>query len=112
DSWIGGTGTAPTDNVGMYVTDGGYTADISLAENFKGAQSDNLLFEYVHSGNKEVYIDSIDYATNTFTSVAHGLVNGGRLGLNLLKQIYNVSESPFTKLPVNTMVFSGFHLVN
>lgn len=112
DSWIGGTGTAPTDNVGMYVIDGGYTTDKSLATNFKGAQSDNLIVEYVHSGNKDVYIDSIDYDTNTFTSVGHGLVNGNRLGLNLLKQIYDASQSPFTKLPVNTMVYSGFHVVN
>src|SRR5690606_26963221 len=102
DSWIGGTGTAPTDNVGQYVVDGGYTADKSLATNFKGAQSDNLIAEYVHSGNKEVYIDSIDYTTNTFTSVGHGLVAGNRLGLNLLKQTNDVSQSPFTKLPVNT----------
>lgn len=91
-------------------TDGKVTAvDDTSGE---GDQSDNLLFEYVHSGNKEVYIDSIDYDTNTFTSVGHGLVNGDRLGLNLLKQINDINQSPFTKLPVNTMVSFGFHLVN
>lgn len=112
DSWIGGTGTAPTENIGLYVIDGGYTSDKSLAENFKGAQSDNLIIGYVHSGNKEVYIDSIDYTTNTFTSVGHGLVNGDRLALNLLKQTDDISQSPFTKLPVDIMFYQGFLVVD
>ena len=34
--YIGGTGDKPTANIGQYVIDGGYTADKSLAENFKG----------------------------------------------------------------------------
>lgn len=74
--YIGGTGDKPTQNIGQYVIDGGYTTDKSLATNFKGAQSDNLLFEYVHSGNKEVVIDSYNETNGYFTATNHGLVNG------------------------------------
>ncbi len=42
----------------------------------------NLLAEYVHSGNREVRIERIDYDTNTFYSPNHGLVEGDRLVTN------------------------------
>lgn len=111
DSWIGGTGTAPTDNVGMYVADSGYVADKSLAENFKGAQGDNLIFEYVHSGNKEVYVESIDYTTNTFTSVGHGFTNNQRVCFNV--DVYDVLF-PSAVVPISGLsnVLPVFYIVN
>lgn len=77
--YIGGTGDKPTENIGLYVIDGGYTADKSLATNFKGAQGDNLIFEYTHASNNEVYVESIDYDTNTFYAPNHGITGTGRI---------------------------------
>lgn len=47
-----------------------------------GLRESNLLAEYVHSGNREVRIERIDYETNTFYSPNHGLVEGDRLVTN------------------------------
>ena len=46
--------------------------------------SGEILTTYIHSGNKEVYVTSINYATNTFTSVGHGLVNDDRLFIAMI----------------------------
>lgn len=50
-------------------------------------QDSNLLATYVHSRNKEVYVSSIDYATNTFTSVGHGLINSTKMDNTLMLAI-------------------------
>lgn len=90
--WIGGQGTKPTTNVGQWQTAaGGYTSIPSQANDIKGPPSDNLLAEYVHSGNKEVVIQSYDSATGIFTAPNHGLVNG-RNG-NFV-QNWNVYDNP------------------
>lgn len=47
-------------------------------------QDSNLIYEYVHSGNKEIYIDSIDVENGIFHSVNHGLTNGNRVGVTYI----------------------------
>lgn len=79
--YIGGTGDKPTENIGQYVIDNGYTTDKSLATNFKGDQNDNLIFEYVHSGNKEIHIESYDEVTGIFTATNHGMTTNEVFGL-------------------------------
>lgn len=51
----------------------------------------SLLAEYVHSGNKEVRIERIDYETNTFYSPNHGLVAGDFVFL-VFGEILNFKE--------------------
>ena len=63
------------------------------------AGASNLLYQYIHSGNKEVYISAIDYVTHTFTSVGHGLANGDQLnikiiGEGIIEQIIPFSDNP------------------
>lgn len=101
--YIGGTGTAPTANIGQYVIDGGYTSDKSLATNFKGAQSDNLIVEYIHTSNKEVYISDYDEVTGTFTSVGHGLTLNQQMGfvLNVDSNVF-LTPSSFTNISYGT----------
>lgn len=79
-------------------------------------QDANLLFEYVHSGNKEVNITSIDYATNTFTAPAHGLVNStnavltSRVGLAIKASAGFVIPQNVT--PLTSYPEAGYYVVN
>lgn len=74
------------------------------------AGNTNLLSTYVHSGNKEVYVTSIDYATNTFFKTNHGLVNGNIIAVKILD--YNAIEAI---LPIKNNTsgnVSGYRVVN
>lgn len=106
--YIGGTGDKPTENIGLYVVDNGYTDDKSLATNFKGDQNDNLLFEYIHTSNKEVNVSSVDYEANTFTSVAHGMSTNQRF--------FATIKSTEPEFPTNIMpggiVTREYYIVN
>lgn len=74
------------------------------------AGNTNLLSTYVHSGNKEVYVTSIDYATNTFFKTNHGLVNDDIIAVKILD--YNAIEAI---LPIKNNTsgnVSGYRVVN
>ena len=78
-------------------------------------QDTNLLASYTHSGNKEVYISSIDYTTNTFTSVGHGLINSATL-YNTLMLVINRNETiyPYNVMPFNSadLTVNGLFVIN
>ena len=75
----------------------------------------NLIASYTHTGNKEVHISSIDYATNTFTSVGHGLINSAdntktlMLAINRNATIYPYNVMPFNPIDLTT---DGLFVVN
>lgn len=99
--WIGGTGTKPTQNVGQYVLDNGYTPTKSLASNFKGAQGDNLIAEYTHTSNKEVVISALDITTGIFTAPNHGLANNSGVFPNLNKDVNLLPYQVYPKELIN-----------
>ena len=76
----------------------------------------NLIASYTHSGNKEVYVSSIDYTTNTFTSVGHGLINSAdydktlMLAINRNEAIYPFNVMPFNPTDIDNTV--GLFVVN
>nr|WP_297306427.1 hypothetical protein [uncultured Flavobacterium sp.] len=140
--YIGGTGTKPTENIGMYVLENGYTATKSLATNFKGsvqigsstvvggykigdtltAEEDGTLntkkkeiLKYVHSGNKEVKVLSIDYNTNTFYAPNHGLVNSTSTssldGVSLVVNYSGVAY-PFDFIPFVPNLILPYRIIN
>jgi len=78
-------------------------------------QDTNLLASYTHSGNKEVYISSIDYTTNTFTSVGHGLINSATI-YNKLMLAINRNETiyPYNMMPFNSadLTVNGLFVIN
>ena len=79
-------------------------------------QDNNLLFEYTHSGNKEVNITSIDFATNTFTSPNHGLANTtnavltSRIGIAIKTNVGFVIPQNVT--PFSSYPSVGFYVIN
>ncbi len=99
--WIGGTGTKPTQNVGQFVLDNGYTPTKSLASNFKGEQNDNLIAEYTHTSNKEVVISALDITTGIFTSPNHGLANNSSVFPNLNKDVNSLPYQVYPKELIN-----------
>ena len=64
--------------------------------------SSNLLYQYIHSGNKEVYISAIDYVTHTFTRVGHGLANGDQLNIKIIGEGIIEQIIPFSANPIVT----------
>lgn len=63
ESWIGGTGTAPTEGVGQYISDDGFTSNISEARNLKGRPgnngSNNNAYAYIPAGATTVTVASM-----------------------------------------------------
>lgn len=55
----------------------------------------NNIIEYIHTGNKEVAVSSINYTTNTLTSISHGLVNGDRVAFNKTIDCNILTHTPF-----------------
>lgn len=111
--WTGGTGTKPTTNVGKWLKgDGTYTSVPSEANDLKGASGDNLILEYVHSGNKEALIRSIDYTTNTFTSIGHGFLNNQRVCFSVDLDV----AFPSLVLPISNGLpnngFNWYYIIN
>lgn len=47
----------------------------------RGMASLSPLVTYTHTTNKEVVVSAVDFDTNTFTSVAHGLKNNDEVGV-------------------------------
>lgn len=82
-----------------------------------GAMSGELIADYTHTSNKEVHISSIDYATNTFTSVGHGLSNSVSdrkilmLAINRNELIYPYNVMPFANLE-GYIQSQGFWVIN
>ncbi len=72
----------------------------------------NLLYQYIHSGNIEVYISAIDYVTHTFTSVGHGLENDDRLGLKIIEDGIIENIIPFTDDIPQSSSLTGYYVVN
>lgn len=88
-SWINGTGTAPTDNVGLYLkSDGTYTAVKADAGNFKGEKGNNgIATPNINAGNL------VGRTTVGFGSAEEIAPNG----LTLLSgKVYNAIESGAT----------------
>ena len=91
---------------------GGSTKTLKQVEDM----TSNLLYEYTHSGNIEVQVQSIDYSTNTFTKTAHGIVNGDRLGLRVFGTITDANPIPLifpfsTNIPTSAWD-AGYFVVN
>lgn len=82
-----------------------------------GAMSGELIVDYTHTSNKEVHISSIDYNTNTFTSVGHGLSNSVSafttlmLAINRNELIYPYNVMPFANL-TGYLTHEGFWVIN
>ena len=60
------------------------TGKVVLTAKSNFVENHELLIDYTHSGNKEIYIQSVDVDLNTFTSANHGLSNG-----NILWPVFN-----------------------
>ena len=67
-----------------------------------------LIYEYTHGGNKKVIVEGIDYATNSFISTNHGLVNGDIVGV-VLPQFLATSNPYQNNFPIETppLITSG-----
>lgn len=82
-----------------------------------GAMSGELIADYTHTTNKEVHISSIDYATNTFTSIGHGLSNSISdrttlmLAINRNELIYPYNVMPFANL-TGYITYQGLWVIN
>lgn len=78
------------------------------------AKKDNLIAEYVHSGNKEVYVESIDYETNTFYAPNHGLDNSAASALTRVGFVKSTSEKlhMYDIFPLKTINNKGFFVIN
>lgn len=75
-----------------------------------------LIYEYTHGGNKKVIVEGIDYATNSFISTNHGLVNGDIVGV-VLPQFLATSNPyqnnfPIETPPIISAASSGYFVVN
>ena len=88
------------DKVPIYDSETGAVV-LTPKNNFQSASS-NLLYQYIHSGNKEVYISAIDYVTHTFTSVGHGLANGDQLNIKIIGEGIIEQIIPFSANPIAT----------
>ena len=95
------TGTSETDVMSQKAVTG------ELAKK----QDTNLLASYTHSGNKEIYISSIDYTTKTFTSVGHGLINSATI-YDTLMLVINRNETiyPYNVMPFNHADLTAYGL--
>jgi len=70
------------------------------------------IITYTHSGNKEVAVSAINYSTNTFTSTAHGLVNGQEIGLSISPDCDVLKHTPFNDGWNVSNTTAGFFVIN
>ena len=75
-------------------------------------QNISLFSTYTHTTNKEVYISAVDVDTNTFTSVAHGLVNTNEVYITFQNNLGNVIAGSVLPGGMTTKIAGSFYVIN
>ena len=86
-------------------------ADFPEGSSGGGGATETLVASYTHSGNLEVVVSSIDYATGTITAVEHGLSENDMI---YATQNWDVTklENPEKWLPTGMLYGSKYYAVN
>lgn len=72
------------------------------------SQKQSIIVNYTHTGNKEVNIGSIDFATGTITATGHGMAVGNYVFL-INKEMGNF---PFSAIPNGLNPLTGYFVIN
>jgi len=114
DEGIGLTARTNLNFVGAGVTvtdeEGSNTTKVTIAGG--GIDTTTPVVTYTHSGNREVVVSAVDVGTDTFTSVAHGLVNGDKIGPTLNTNVVistNAYPPTYYQTPITN--FAGVYYV-
>ena len=81
----------------------------TYATTLAGKQDKELVVDYTHISNKQVVVESIDFATSVITATAHGLANGNSISV-VSDELYLLF--PFDYLPNGLSINIGYFVIN